>query len=99
MQDVYKNIEDYNPNRKCKNVLILFDDMVANMISNKNLSPIVTELSIRRRKLKISVFITQSYFQVTKDVRLNCTYFFIYKNSKQIRGSTNSISAYVRYWL
>ena len=95
MQDVYEK-KDYNPNRKCNNVLILFDDMVADMISSK--SPIVTGLFIRGRKLNISVFNTQSYFQVTKDVRLNCTYFFIYKNSKQIRGATNSIS-YVRYWL
>ena len=71
MQDVYKNIEEYNPNGKC-NVLIVFDDMTADMISNKKLSPIVTELFIKGRKLKIStVFITQSYFQVPNDVRLN----------------------------
>ena len=54
MQDVYKNIEEYNPSLKC-NVLIVFDDVVANMISNKKLNPIVTELFIRGRKLKISV--------------------------------------------
>ena len=78
MQDVYKNIEDYNPIKKRK-VLIVFDDMIADMINN-NLNPIVTELFIRGRKLNISiVFITQSYFKVPKDVRLNSTHFFIMK--------------------
>ena len=79
MQDVYKNIEDYNPIKKCK-VLIIFDDMIADMINNNKLNPIVTELFIRGRKLNISiVFITQSYFKVPKDVRLNSTHFFIMK--------------------
>ena len=74
MQDVYKNIEDYNPIKKRK-VLIVFDDMIADMINNKKLDPVVTELFIRGRKLNISiVFITQSYFKVPKDVRLNSTY-------------------------
>ena len=73
IQDVYKNIEDYNPGKKRK-VLIVFDDMIADMINNKKLNPIVTELFIRGRKLNISiVFITQSYFNVPKDVRLNST--------------------------
>ena len=62
MQDVYKNIEEYNPSRKC-NVLIVFDNMTVDTSSNKKRSPIVTELFIRGRKLNIStVFITQSYF-------------------------------------
>ena len=79
MQDVYKNIEDYNLGKKRK-VLITFDDMIADMINNKKLNPIVTELFIRGRKLNISiVFITQSYFKAPKDVRLNSTYFFIMK--------------------
>ena len=79
MQDVYKNIEDYNPIKKRK-VLIIFDDMIADMINNNKLNPIVTELFIRGRKLNISiVFITQSYFKVSKDVRLNSTHFFIMK--------------------
>ena len=79
MQDIYKNIEDYNPIKKRK-VLIIFDDMIADMISNNKLNPIVTELLIRGRKLNISVvFITQSYFKVPKDVRLNSTHFFIMK--------------------
>ena len=79
MQDVYKNIEDCNPIKKRK-ILIVFDDMIADMISNNKLNPIVTELFIRDRKLNISiVFITQSYFKVPKDVRLNSTHFFIMK--------------------
>ena len=54
MQLVYKNIEEYNPNKKCK-VLIVFDDMIADMINNKKLNPILTELLIRGRKLNISI--------------------------------------------
>ena len=77
MQDVYKNVEDYKP-RKNRKVLIVFDDMIADMINNKKLNPIVTELFIRGRKLNISiVFITQSYFKVPEDVRINSTRFFI----------------------
>ena len=81
MSDVYKNIEDYNPHKRRK-VLIVFDDMIVDMINNNNkiLNPVVTELFIRSRKLGISiVFITQSYFKVPKDVRLNSTHFFIMK--------------------
>ena len=79
MHDVYKNIEDYNPGKKRK-VLIVFDDMIADMINNNKLDSIVTELFIRGRKLNVSiVFITQSYFKVPKDVRLNSTHFFIMK--------------------
>ena len=79
MQDLDKNIEDYNPGKKRK-LLIIFDDMIADMINNKKLNPIVTELFIRGRKLNISiVFIMQSYFKVPKDVRLNSTHFFIMK--------------------
>ena len=54
--------------------------MIADMINSKELNPVVTELFIRGRKLNISiVFITQSYFKVPKDVRLNSTHFFIMK--------------------
>ena len=79
MQDVYKNIEEYNPIKKRK-ILIVFDGMIADMINNNKLNPIVTELFIRCRKLNISIFfIAQSYFKVPKDVRLNSTHFFIMK--------------------
>ena len=79
MHDIYKNINDYNPDKENK-ILIVFDDMIADMINNKKLNSIVTELFIRGRKLNISlVFITKSYFKVPKDVRLNTTHFFIMK--------------------
>ena len=79
MHDVYKNIDEYNPDKENK-ILIVFDDMIADMINNKKLNSIVTELFIRGRKLNISLaFIMQSYFKVPKDVRLNSTHFFIVK--------------------
>ena len=87
MHDVYKNVSYYNPDKEFK-ILIVFDDMIADMINNKKLNSIVTELFIRGRKLNISlVFITQSYFKVPKDVRLNTTHFFIAKipNKKELR--------------
>ena len=59
---------------------MVFDDMIADVINNKKFNPVVTGLFIRGRKLSISiVFITQSYFKVPKDVRLNSTHFFIIK--------------------
>ena len=79
MNDIYKNVEEYNPNKEQK-ILIVFDDMIADMLSNKKLNPIVTELFIRGRKLNISlVFITQSYFAVPKNIRLNSTHYFVMK--------------------
>ena len=79
MDDIYKNIEEYNPNKKQK-ILIVFDDMIADMLSNKNLNTIVTELFIGGRKLNISlVFITQSLFAVPKNIRLNSTHYFAMK--------------------
>ena len=79
MHKVDKNIDKYNPDKENK-VLIVFDDMIADMINNKKLNSVVTELFIRGRKLNISlVFITQSYFKVPKDIRLNTTHFFIMK--------------------
>ena len=79
MHDVYKNIDDYNPDKENK-ILIVFDDMIADMIHNKKFNSVVTELFIRDRKLNISlVFITQSYFKVPEDVRVNTTYFLLQK--------------------
>ena len=66
MDGIYKNNEEYNQNKK-RSILIVFDDMIADMLNNKKLNPVVTELFIRGRKLNISlVFITQSYFVVSK---------------------------------
>ena len=86
MHDVYKNTNHYNP--KENKILIVFDDMIADMINNKKLNSIVAELFIRGRKLNISfVFITQSYFKFPKDVRLNTTHFLIMKipNKRELR--------------
>ena len=69
MDDVYENINDFNPIRKRKK-LIVFDDMIADIMTNKRFQAIIKELFIRCRKLNISlVFITSSYFSVPKDVR------------------------------
>ena len=85
MHDVYKNINEYNPGKENK-ILIVFDDLIADMINNKKLNSLVSELFIRGRKLNISVvFITQSYFKVPKDVRLNTTHFFIAKIPNRVR--------------
>ena len=74
--DIYKNIEDYNPNKK-RRILILFYT-IAEMFSNNKLNPIATGLFITGRKLNVSlVFTTQSYFAAPKDVRLNSMHYFI----------------------
>ena len=74
-----KIFDEYNIDKKRK-ILIVFDDMIADMINNKKLYSTVTELFIRGRKLNISVvFITQSYFKVPKDIRLNTTHLFMTK--------------------
>ena len=79
MDDIYENIEEHNPNKKRKK-LTVFNDVIADMLNNKKLNPIVTELFIRGRKLNISlVFITQSYFAVPKNIRLNSTHYFVMK--------------------
>ena len=79
MHDVYKNIDNYNPDKENR-ILLFFDNMIPDMINNKKINSLVTELFIRRRKLNTSlVFITQSYFKVPIDVRNNSTHFFIMK--------------------
>ena len=79
MDDIYKNTEQYSPKKKRK-ILSFFDDMIADMLSNKQLNPIETELLIRGRMLNISlVFITQTYFAVAKNIGLISTHYFIMK--------------------
>ena len=93
------NIEDYNPGKKRK-VLIVFDDMIADMINNKKLDSIVTELFTRSRKINISiVFISQSYFKVPKDVRLNTTHFFIMKipNKRELDKLKNTMQSHILF--
>ena len=89
MHDVYKNVDEYNPYKENK-ILIFFDDMIADMIHNEKLNSVVTELFIRGQKLNISlVFITQSYFKVPKDVRLNTTTSLLQKF--QIKDNFNKL--------
>ena len=90
MKDIYKSIERYNSNKKRK-LLIAFDDMIADMLSNKNVNPIVTELFIRGRKLNNSlVFIKKSYFLVPKTTRPNSTHYFVIKitNKRELQQIT-----------
>ena len=84
MDDVYKNIDDYNPNRRRK-ILIVLDDMIADIMTNKKFQATIKELFIRCRKINISlVLITQSYFSIPKDIRLNSTHYVIMKiNNKR----------------
>ena len=99
MDDVYENINDYNPIRKRKK-LIVFDDMIADIMTNKRFQAIIKELFIRCRKLNISlVFITQSYFSVPKDVRLNSTHYLIMKinNKRELENISINHSADIDY--
>ena len=80
---IYKNIEEFNPNKKQK-ILVVFDGMIADMLSNEKFISIATELFIRARKLNISlVLITQSYFAVPRSIRLNSTNYFVMKISNK----------------
>ena len=99
IDDVYQNINDYNPIRKRKK-LIVFDDMIADIMTNKRFQAIIKELFIRCRKLNISlVFITQSYFSVPKDVRLNTTHYLIMKinNRRELQNIATYHSADIDY--
>ena len=99
MDDVYENINDYNPIRKRKK-LIVFDDMIADIMGNKKFQAIIKELFIRCRKLNISlVFITQSYFSVPKDVRLNSAHFLSMKinNGIELQNVSRDHSADIDY--
>ena len=79
MDDVLDDINDYNKNRD-KKVLIVFDDMIADIMSSKKFKAIIKELFIRCRKLNISIIlITQFYFRTPKDARLNSTHYVITK--------------------
>ena len=77
MNDIYKSVEEYNPNKEQK-ILIVFDDMIADMLSNKKINP--AEVYIRQRKTNIFLaFITQSFFAVQKNIRINSTSYFVMK--------------------
>ena len=94
IDDIY-NIDDYNLNRKRK-FLIIFDDMIADIMTNKRFQAIIKELFVRCRKLNKSlVFITQSYSSVPKEVRLNLTHYLILKihNKRQLQNIAVNHSA------
>ena len=99
MDDVYENIDDYNPNIKRK-ILIVFDDIIADIMTNKRFQAVIKELFIRCRKLNISlVFLTQSYFSFPKVVRLNSTHYLIMKinNQRELQNIGINHSADVDY--
>ena len=99
MNDVYENINDYNPSRKRK-ILTVFDDMITDTMTNKTFEAIIKELFIRCRKLNISLaFITQFYFSLLKDVTLNSTHYLIMKisNRKELQNIAINHSADIDY--
>ena len=99
MDDVYENIHGCNSSRKRK-ILIVLDDMIADIMANKRFQAIIKELFIRCRKLNISlVFITQSYFSVPKYVRLNLTHYLIMKikNKRELQNIAINQSADIDY--
>ena len=98
MDDIYEDIDNCNQKRD-KKVLIVFDDMTADIMGNKKFQAIIKELFIRCRKLNISLFvISQSYFSVPKDVRLNSTYYFIMtiNNNRELQNIAINHSADIK---
>ena len=88
MNDALEDINNYNKKRD-KKVLLIFDDMIADIMRSEKFKAIVKELFIRCRKLNISiVFITQSYFRTPKDARLNSTHYILMKicNKKELKS-------------
>ena len=99
MDDVYENIHDYNLSR-IRKILIVFDGMITDIMTNKIFQAIIKKLFIRCRRLNISlIFITQSYFSVPKDVRLNSTHYFIMKinNRKELQNIAINHSSDIDY--
>ena len=98
MDHVYEDIDNYNQKRD-KKVFIVFDDMIADIMINNKFQVIIKELFIRCKKLNISLFITQSYFSVPKDVRLNSTHYLIMKidNKRELQNTAVNHSADIDY--
>ena len=99
MDDVCEKIDDCNLSRRRK-ILIVFDDMIADIMTNKKFQVTIKELFIRCRKLNISLaFITQSYFSVPKDVRLNSTHYLIMKinNKRELQNIAINHSVDIDY--
>ena len=99
MNDILEDINNYNKNRDEK-VLILFDDMIADIMRSEKFKAIVKEIFIRCRKLNISiVFITQSYFRTPKDARLNSTHYILMKmgNKKELKSIAEENSGHLDF--
>ena len=99
MNDVLDDINNYNKNRD-KKVLIVFDDMIADIEYNKNFKQIIKELFYRARKINVSIaFITQSYFRALKDARLNSTHYILMKigNKKELKRIAEEKSGHLDY--
>ena len=97
MDDVYNNIDDYNPNRRRRIILIVFDDMIDDVMTIKKFQAIIKELFTRCRKFNLSLeFIAQSYFSIPREVRLNSTHYLIMKihNKKITTNYSKSLSRY-----
>ena len=99
MNDILDDINDYNKNRD-KKVLIVFDDMIADIEYNKNLKRIIKELFYRARKMNVSIaFITQSYFRALKDARLNSTHYILMRidKKKELKRIAEETSGHLDY--
>ena len=99
MNNVYDDISKYNKKRD-KRVLLVFDNMIADIEYNKNFKKMIKELFYRGRKMNISiVFITQSYFRALKDARLNSIHYNLMKigNKKELKSITEEKSGNVDY--
>ena len=99
MNDVLDDINNYNKNRD-KKLLIVFDDMIADIEYNKNFKRIIKELFYRACKINLSiVFITQSYCRALKDARLNSTHFILMKigNKKELKSIAEEKSGNLDY--
>ena len=99
MDDILSDIEDCNKKRKRK-VLIIFDDMISHVMSDKKVQQILKDLFVRCRKLNISLcFLTQPYFSVPKDVRLNCTHYILFKlnNRRELQNLAINHSTDIDY--
>ena len=99
MNDVLEDINNYNKKRD-KKVLIIFDDMIIDIMRSEKFKAIVKELFIRCRKLNISiVFVTQFYFRTPKDARLNSTHYILMKmgNKKELKSIAEENSGHLDF--
>ena len=99
MDDILSNIEDYNKKRR-RQAVIIFDDMISHVMSDKKVQQLLKDLYINCRKLNISLyFLTQSYFTVPKDVRLNCTHYILFRlnNKRELQNIAFNHSADIDY--